>query len=146
MRISIGVVVCLLAVTGNAQVPNPVVSSAKEIFVRQSAFIQAAMDEMPADKFGYHPTPDQWSFGKIVAHVAQANDHVCAMLTAQAGTEWVGGDGDFSKDGAGGGTEGFVRLLRDGSGHPSGLAVGRYDHLLRWRQKTSGTRAGGIDR
>ncbi len=81
MRISIGVVVCLLAVTGNAQVPNPVVSSAKEIFVRQSAFIQAAMDEMPADKFGYHPTPDQWSFGKIVAHVAQANDHVCAMLT-----------------------------------------------------------------
>lgn len=82
MRISIGVVVvCLLAVSGKAQVANPVVSSAKEIFVRQSAYIQGAADEMPTDKYGYHPTPDQWSYGKIIAHVAQANDHVCAMLT-----------------------------------------------------------------
>jgi hypothetical protein len=63
------------------QVPNPVVSSAKEIYVRQSAYIAAAVDKMPADKFGYHPTPEQWTFGKIVSHVAQANDHVCAMLT-----------------------------------------------------------------
>lgn len=63
------------------QFPNPVVSSAKEIYVRQSAYILAAVEKMPADKFGYRPTPDQWTFGKIAAHVAQANDHVCAMLT-----------------------------------------------------------------
>ena len=29
----------------------------------------------------YHPIADQWTFGKIVAHVIQANDHGCAMLT-----------------------------------------------------------------
>jgi uncharacterized damage-inducible protein DinB len=63
------------------QYPNPVVSSAKEIYVRQSAYIAAAVEQMPADKFGYQPTPEQWTFGKIIAHVAQANDHVCAMLT-----------------------------------------------------------------
>jgi hypothetical protein len=65
----------------NAQaVSNPVVTSAKEIYVRQSAYIVAATGQMPAGKFGYRPTPDQWTYGKIVAHIAQANDHVCAML------------------------------------------------------------------
>jgi len=60
---------------------NPVVSSAKEIYARQSAYIVAAAEQMPADKYSYHPTPDQWSYGKIISHVALANDHVCAMLT-----------------------------------------------------------------
>ena len=86
MRIGIKLaILCLTATTAalNAQqATNPVVASAKEIYTRQSAYIAAAVDQMPADKFGFHPTPDQWTFGKIVAHVAQANDHVCAMLTA----------------------------------------------------------------
>ena len=68
---------------------NPVVWSAREIFTRQSKFISAAAEQMPADKYGYHPTADQWTFGKIVSHVAQANNGVCAMLSdtpAPAGT------------------------------------------------------------
>ena len=63
------------------QTANPVVSSAQEIVTRQAAYILAAAEEMPADKYGYHPTADQWTFGKIVAHVVQANFGVCAMLT-----------------------------------------------------------------
>jgi uncharacterized damage-inducible protein DinB len=63
------------------QTANPVVSSAQEIFARQSAYMAAAAEKMPADKYGYHPTAEQWSYGKIVAHVAQSNDHVCGMLT-----------------------------------------------------------------
>jgi hypothetical protein len=59
---------------------NPVVSSAKEIYARQSVYILAAADQMPANKYAFHPTPDQWTFGKIVSHVVLANDHVCAML------------------------------------------------------------------
>lgn len=84
MRIGIKLVIlCLTATTPlNAQqVVNPVVTSSKEIYARQSVFITAAVEQMPADKFSFHPTPDQWTFGKIVAHVALANDHVCAMLT-----------------------------------------------------------------
>ncbi|WP_213804579.1 DinB family protein [Granulicella sp. dw_53] len=61
-------------------VANPVVSSAREIYDRQSKFITAAAEQMPADKYGYHPTPGQWTYGKIVAHVLQANNAVCAML------------------------------------------------------------------
>jgi len=60
---------------------NPVVASAKEIFDRQSKYIVAAADEMPAEKYGYHPTPEQWTFGKIISHVTQANFGVCSILS-----------------------------------------------------------------
>lgn len=60
---------------------NPVVASAKEIFQRQSSYMVAAAEQMPADKYGYHPTPDQWAYGKIVSHVIQANFGVCGMLS-----------------------------------------------------------------
>lgn len=60
---------------------NPVVSSAKEIFSSKSALIVAAAEEMPADKFSFHPTPDQWSFGRVVAHVVQGSYAVCGMLS-----------------------------------------------------------------
>jgi hypothetical protein len=60
---------------------NPVVTSAKEIFQRQSGYIVAAAEQMPAEKYSYHPTPDQWTYGKIVSHVVQANFGVCGMLS-----------------------------------------------------------------
>ncbi len=62
-------------------VANPVVASAKEIFQRQSSYMVAAAEQMPADKYGYHPTPAQWTYGKIVSHVIEANFGVCGMLS-----------------------------------------------------------------
>ena len=62
------------------QTGNPVVASAREIFDQQSKFMMAAAAEMPAEKYGFRPTPEQWTFGKTVAHVVGGNDHVCAML------------------------------------------------------------------
>lgn len=65
-----------------AQTANPVVASANEIYARQSKFIVAAFEEMPADKYNYHPTPAQMSFGKLAVHLIGGNNAVCAMLTA----------------------------------------------------------------
>src|ERR1700733_9111686 len=62
-------------------VSNPVLAGSAEIFQRQSSYIVAAAEQMPADKYGYHPTPDQWTYGKIVSHVIQANFGVCGMLS-----------------------------------------------------------------
>jgi hypothetical protein len=42
--------------------------------------LMAAADVMPADKYGYKPTPDQLSFGDIVVLVAGANDFLCAGI------------------------------------------------------------------
>jgi hypothetical protein len=50
---------------------NPVVWSAKMLYERDSKNMIAAAEEMPADKYSYHPTPDQWTFGKVVSHIAQ---------------------------------------------------------------------------
>jgi hypothetical protein len=83
MKIALGVMVmavasaCALAQDAS----NPVVASANEIFQRQSGFMVAAAEQMPEDKYSYHPTPDQWTFGKIVSHVIQANYGVCGMLS-----------------------------------------------------------------
>ena len=70
-----------IAARAQAAPANPVVASAHEIFERYSKFIAAAADEMPADKYSYHPTPEQWTFGKIVSHVALADFAVCSIFS-----------------------------------------------------------------
>ena len=65
----------------HAQAPaNPVVTSAKEITDRQTKYIIAAAEEMPADKYTFQPTPAQWTFGKAIAHLVDANTYVCSAL------------------------------------------------------------------
>jgi DinB superfamily len=77
-----GMIVVAASICAFAQdVPNPVVTSAKEVFQRQSAYMVAAAEQMPEDKYGYHPTPDQWTYGKIVSHVIAGNFAVCGMLS-----------------------------------------------------------------
>jgi uncharacterized damage-inducible protein DinB len=60
---------------------NPVVWSAKLLYDRSSKNMIAAADAMPADKYSYHPTPDQWTFGKVVSHIAQSNGGLCGALS-----------------------------------------------------------------
>ena len=60
------------------QTKNPVSSVVKEVLPRQQKNIVAAVDEMPADKFSYKPTPDQMSFGHLVVHIIEANNHLCS--------------------------------------------------------------------
>lgn len=60
---------------------NPVVWSAKMFYRRESKNMIAAAEEMPADKYSYHPTAGQWTFGKLVSHVAQSNGGLCSALS-----------------------------------------------------------------
>jgi hypothetical protein len=64
-----------------AQQPkNPVMDTVRHIFERQQKNLTAAAEEMPADKYSYHPTPPQMSFGKLVMHIAESNDFLCARI------------------------------------------------------------------
>jgi hypothetical protein len=82
MKVVVGVMLLAASACALAQdAANPVVASAKEIFERQSGYMMAAAEQMPADKYGFHPTADQWTYGKIVSHVIQANFGVCGMLS-----------------------------------------------------------------
>jgi len=68
---------------------NPVVWSARQIYDRQSKYMVAAAEEMPADKYSYHPTPDQWAFAKIISHVAGSNGGVCGLLSDKPAPDTV---------------------------------------------------------
>jgi hypothetical protein len=60
---------------------NPVVTSSKEVYDRQEKFIIASAELMPAEKYTFKPTAGQVTFGKAIAHLVDANNYVCPMLT-----------------------------------------------------------------
>ena len=64
-----------------AAIAKPVVWSSNEIYARQARFILAAAEEMPADKYTFKPSADQWTFAKILSHVAASNGSVCGSLS-----------------------------------------------------------------
>ena len=55
-------------------VSNPVVSTVRQLEERQSKNLIGAAEEMPADKYSYHPTAEQMSFAHLVMHVVEANN------------------------------------------------------------------------
>jgi DinB superfamily len=62
------------------QTKDPVSSVVKDILPRQEKNLVAAVEEMPADKFDYRPTPQQMTFGHLVMHIAESNDFLCAKV------------------------------------------------------------------
>ena len=81
----------LVAAPAFAQAPaaDPVVSSAHRVYARTSKNILAAADQMPADKYGYKPTAGQWTFGKIVSHIAQSNGGICSAISGNPAPDTV---------------------------------------------------------
>lgn len=70
-----------LAVAGQAGAqPGPLAAALKRSLARYSTNMPAAADLMPADKYGFKPTPEQLSFGEIIAHEAESNETLCAAI------------------------------------------------------------------
>jgi hypothetical protein len=57
---------------------NPVTDAVKQILPRQQKNLIAAVEAMPAEKFGYSPTPAQQTFGHLVLHMATSNIELCS--------------------------------------------------------------------
>jgi uncharacterized damage-inducible protein DinB len=70
----------LVATVVLAQDKNPVTSVVKEIMPRQQRNLVAAVEEMPADKFGYKPTEQQMNFGHLVLHIIESNNYLCSKI------------------------------------------------------------------
>src|SRR5438067_5056126 len=65
-----------------AQAQNPVSNGIRGIAQRQTKNIVDAAEEMPADKYGYKPTPAQMSFGDVVAHlIREGNNYLCSAAS-----------------------------------------------------------------
>jgi DinB superfamily len=61
---------------------NPVTDTVKEILSRQQKNLTAAVEEMPADKFGWSPTPAQTAFGHLVLHMTMSNIELCSKAAS----------------------------------------------------------------
>jgi hypothetical protein len=61
---------------------NPVTDAVREILPRQEKNLLAAVEEMPADKFGYSPTPAQITFGHLVMHMTMSNIELCSKAAS----------------------------------------------------------------
>lgn len=72
----------MIAVASWAQSPakNPVTSVVREILPRQEKNLVEAVDEMPANKFDFKPTPQQMSFAHLVVHITNSNNYLCAKI------------------------------------------------------------------
>jgi hypothetical protein len=72
----------LLAASALAQAKNPVSSALRDILPGRQKNTVAAVEAMPADKFNAKPTPDQVTFGHLVAHMIEANNALCSSAAA----------------------------------------------------------------
>ena len=63
---------------------NPVSNAVRFSVERASKNMVAAADEMPADKYGFHPTPAQITFGKLVTHMVGSNYGLCSKISGTA--------------------------------------------------------------
>ncbi len=59
----------------------PVAQAFRDVVATQSKNLVAAAETMPADKYGFKPTPAQLTFGAIVAHLSGGNDALCGAIS-----------------------------------------------------------------
>jgi len=78
----ISTLLLIAAAVGYAQTKNPVSSALREILPGRQKNTVAAVEEMPADKFGYKPTADQMTFGHLVTHIIESNKLLCSKAAA----------------------------------------------------------------
>jgi len=76
-----------VALTAQQSMPSPAgpfAAAMQSAWQRAARNMPAAADEMPADKYGFKPTPEQMSFGEIIAHETQSNRMLCGALAGGA--------------------------------------------------------------
>lgn len=70
-----------------AQEPlGPLAAALRQTLARYTQNMPGAADLMPAEKFGFKPTPAQLSFGDIIAHEAESNETLCGAIAGGAQT------------------------------------------------------------
>ena len=83
--------VCLTVLPGFAaaqQAAHPVADALHDAFQEAKENLVAAMQEFPADKYGYKPTPAQQSVGEIALHLAGGNTFLCASISGKERPTW----------------------------------------------------------
>ena len=73
-----------LIVCARLPAQNPVATALQSAALEAGRNLVESAEEMPADKYGFKPTPAQMSFAQVVLHVAGGNAMMCGWI---AGTK-----------------------------------------------------------
>lgn len=80
-RLFLFLTLCILAAPGfSQQTKNPVTDVLRDMLPGRAKNTIAAFQEMPAEKFGFTPTPEQMTFGHLAAHIVEGNYFFCANV------------------------------------------------------------------
>jgi hypothetical protein len=60
---------------------NPVTSAIRSSVEEKANYLVESAEEMPADKYGYHPTPEQMTFGKLLSHIIGEDTFLCSKIS-----------------------------------------------------------------
>jgi hypothetical protein len=63
---------------------SPVSDALRNSLVSSSKNLVASAESMPADKYSFHPTPPQMTFGQLVVHIVQTNVALCSGISGTA--------------------------------------------------------------
>jgi hypothetical protein len=64
-------------------VANPVSGFVKAGVARYGKNMVAAAEAMPAEKYGFKPSPEMNSFGHLVMHIVESNNTFCSKISGQ---------------------------------------------------------------
>ena len=59
---------------------NPVMDGARLMLAQHAKNLIASAELMPAEKYSYHPTEAQMTFGQLIVHIVQTNSFLCAGI------------------------------------------------------------------
>ena len=85
------IALCLAALPAAlvAQRPaSPVADALRESLQESRRNLVEAAEEMPADKYGFKPTPAQMTFGEMVLHVAGGTTFLCSTIAGKERPSW----------------------------------------------------------
>ena len=106
---------------------DPVSTVVREILPHQEKNLVAAVEEMPADKFGYKPTPQQMSFARLVLHITESNNYLCAKAGDVPEPKCSRTKRNRRQRQTCCCAQGFIRFLQYCDAKSNGRHAGRYD-------------------
>src|SRR5271154_1669749 len=66
-----------------AQTPNPFIGELEQFYTIRKGDLLKAADRMPAEDYGFKPTPDVRTFGQLLAHVIDAQMGFCSSVKGE---------------------------------------------------------------
>lgn len=84
MFLALFVPVAVAAQQKPAAEANPVSTAVRNILAHESQNLIAAIEEMPAEKFNFRPTPAQMTFGHLAVNITGSNYFLCSKVSGQA--------------------------------------------------------------